>query len=128
MIGFTVVGKPAATVMTSSPGRRRRSRSRGEVSAVSASRFADEPEFTSRAWRCPVVSRRRRSNASVSGPAVSQKGDYPGPWANFPDYESCVTVEEGFRAALDGKARLSVTRGSDYEAPIDGVEGSRTVH
>ncbi len=72
-IGFTVVGKPAATVITSSPGCRRRSRSRGDVSAVSASRFAEEPEFTSRAWRWPVVSRRRRSNASVSGPAVSQK-------------------------------------------------------
>jgi beta-glucosidase len=31
-----------------------------------------------------------------------------------------VTVEEGFRAALGDKAKLSVTRGSDYEAPIDG--------
>jgi beta-glucosidase len=57
---------------------------------------------------------------ALIGPAVSQKGDYPGPWASFPDIETCVTVEEGFRAALGDKAKLSVTRGSDYEAPIDG--------
>ena len=31
-----------------------------------------------------------------------------------------MTIEEGFRAALGDKAKLSVTRGSDYEAPIDG--------
>jgi beta-glucosidase len=63
---------------------------------------------------------KKQGKIALIGPAVSQKGDYPGPWANFPDYESCVTVEEGFRAALGDKAKLSVTRGSDYEAPIDG--------
>ncbi len=63
---------------------------------------------------------RKEGKIALIGPAVSQKGDYPGPWANFPDYESCVTVEEGFRAALGNKATLLVTRGSDYEAPIDG--------
>jgi len=63
---------------------------------------------------------KKQGKIALLGPAVSQKGDYPGPWANFPDYESCVTVEEGFRAALGDKAKLSVTRGSDYEAPIDG--------
>ena len=47
MIGLTVVGKPPATVMTSSPGLSWRSPSFGEVSAVSASRSADEPELTS---------------------------------------------------------------------------------
>lgn len=57
---------------------------------------------------------------ALIGPAVSQKGDYPGPWASFPDADSCVTVEEGFRAALGEKAKLLVTRGSDYEAPLDG--------
>jgi beta-glucosidase len=62
----------------------------------------------------------KNSKIALIGPAVSQKGDYPGPWASFPDIESCVTVEEGFRAALGEKAKLSVTRGSDYEAPIDG--------
>jgi len=63
---------------------------------------------------------KKAGKIALIGPAVSQKGDYPGPWANFPDYESCVTVEEGFRTALGDKAKLSVTRGSDYEAPIDG--------
>ena len=62
----------------------------------------------------------KKGRIALIGPAVSQKGDYPGPWASFPDIESCVTVEEGFRAALGDNARLSVTRGSDYEAPIDG--------
>jgi len=48
-IGFTVVGNPAAAVMTSSPGRKRSAPSDGEVSAESATRFADDPEFTSTA-------------------------------------------------------------------------------
>ena len=43
MMGLTVVGKPAATVITSSPGRTRRSFSCGEVSALKATRLADEP-------------------------------------------------------------------------------------
>ncbi len=42
--GLTVVGKPAATVITSSPGLRARSPNFGEVSAVSASKFAEEPD------------------------------------------------------------------------------------
>lgn len=62
----------------------------------------------------------KTARVALIGPAVSQKGDYPGPWASFPDIESCVTVEEGFRAALGEKARLSVARGTDYEAPIPG--------
>ena len=53
MIGFTVVGKPAATVITSSPGHSRRSSSFGDVNAAAASRFADDPEFTSVAFRTP---------------------------------------------------------------------------
>ena len=72
-IGLTVVGKPAATVITSSPGRSRRSPSLGEVSAVSASRFAEDPELTSSAWRWPVRRARSRSKTRASGPAVSQK-------------------------------------------------------
>ena len=62
----------------------------------------------------------KKGKIALIGPAVNQKGDYPGPWASFPDIESCVTIEEGFRAALGDKAKLSVTRGSDYEAPLDG--------
>lgn len=63
---------------------------------------------------------KKQGKIALIGPAVSQKGDYPGPWASFPDIASCVTVEEGFRAALGDKATLNVTRGSDYEAPIEG--------
>ena len=42
---MTVVGKPAATPITSSPGRTARSPRRGEVSAENAIRFADDPEL-----------------------------------------------------------------------------------
>ena len=63
MIGLTVVGKPAATVMTSSPGRSRRSPQLAARSgAVSASRFADEPELTSSACRTPKKRAKSRSN------------------------------------------------------------------
>ena len=44
MMGATVVGKPAATVRTSSPGLRRRSPRLGEVRAVTANSTAAEPE------------------------------------------------------------------------------------
>jgi beta-glucosidase len=57
---------------------------------------------------------------ALIGPCISDKADYPGPWANFPDVESCVTMEEGFRAALGPKGVLHVARGSDYEKPLDG--------
>ena len=56
-IGLTVVGKPAATVITSSPGCRRRSPSFGEVRAETASRFADEPELQRIACRTPTALR-----------------------------------------------------------------------
>ncbi len=57
---------------------------------------------------------------ALIGPCVSDKGDYPGPWAVFPDVKTCVTMEEGFRNALGPNAKLSVTRGSDYEAALPG--------
>lgn len=63
---------------------------------------------------------KKQGRIALIGPAVSQQGDYPGPWASFPDIASCVTVEAGFRAALGDQATLSVTRGSDYEVPIAG--------
>jgi antitoxin (DNA-binding transcriptional repressor) of toxin-antitoxin stability system len=65
MIGLTVVGKPAATVMTSSPGRRRRSPSFGEVSADSATRFAEDPELTRTPWRRPKRLGKRFSNSAA---------------------------------------------------------------
>jgi len=57
---------------------------------------------------------------ALIGPCISDKNDYPGPWANFPDVQSCVTIEEGFRAALGPKRVLHVARGSDYEKPLEG--------
>ena len=46
MAGLTVVGKPAAAVITSPPGSIRRSPSKGDVRAQNAVRLADEPELT----------------------------------------------------------------------------------
>ncbi len=57
---------------------------------------------------------------ALIGPAIADKADCPGPWANFPDIESCVTIEEGFRAALGRGGVLHTARGSDYEKPLDG--------
>ena len=73
MIGLTVVGKPAATVMTSSPGFSRRSPSFGEVRHDRATRLADDPELTSSAWRTPNRAANSRSNWSANRPVVSQK-------------------------------------------------------
>ena len=73
-IGATVVGNPAATVITSSPGlRRRESGSLAEVRAEIATRLAEEPEFTSRLWRTPKKVASSCWNASPSFPKVSQK-------------------------------------------------------
>src|SRR2546430_3985442 len=63
MIGLTVVGNPAATVMTSSPRRSRWSPSSRWVSAVMASRFADEPELRRSAQ--PRPSARANSGSNV---------------------------------------------------------------
>ena len=72
-MGVTVVGKPAATVITSSPGRNCRSPSFGLVRAVRANKFAEEPELTINEWRIPIVFANLLSNFSVYGPEVSQK-------------------------------------------------------
>jgi beta-glucosidase len=63
-----------------------------------------------------------KSGKSIAliGPCIADKADYPGPWANFPDVASCVTMEEGFRAALGAKGVLRTARGSDYEKPLEG--------
>ncbi len=65
---MTVVGKPAATVITSSPGRSASAPRVGEVSAVTASRFADEPEFTRCALRTPSSRAKARSNRRAVAP------------------------------------------------------------
>ena len=73
MIGLTVVGNPAATVSTSSPGRERALPEPGEVSADSASRLADDPELHED--RVPHADERARPRSSdcAKRPAVSQK-------------------------------------------------------
>src|SRR5579872_992434 len=72
-MGLTVVGNPAATVITSSPGRSLRSPSLGEVRALRATRFAEEPEFTSEAHRTPTKRASLRSKSSAKRPAVNQQ-------------------------------------------------------
>jgi beta-glucosidase len=63
-----------------------------------------------------------KSGKSIAliGPCIDDKADYPGPWSVFPDIEACVTMTEGFKAALDPSTQLTTARGSDYEAPLDG--------
>ncbi len=60
----------------------------------------------------------KSARVALIGPSVSDQADLPGPWSVFPDVSACVTAEAGFRAVLGGN--LSVTRGSDYEAALDG--------
>ncbi|MDV6330241.1 glycoside hydrolase family 3 N-terminal domain-containing protein [Asticcacaulis sp. 201] len=55
---------------------------------------------------------------ALIGPFVNDKENCPGPWAVFPDVASCVPLEPAFRAVLGD--RLTVVKGSDVEAPIDG--------
>src|SRR6267154_6644512 len=71
-MGLTVVGNPAATVITSSPGFSARSPSFGEVNALRATRFADDPEFTSEADRTPTNRASLRSNSLAKRPVVNQ--------------------------------------------------------
>ncbi len=71
-IGFTVVGKPAATPMTSSPGLTARSPRRSEVSVENATRFADDPELTVIKYLTPRNAARRSSNIALKRPVVSQ--------------------------------------------------------
>ena len=72
MIGATVVGKPAATVMTSSPLLILLSLRRGLVSAMKAPRLAEEPELTREQNLTPKYSANFFSNSSVYLPDVSQ--------------------------------------------------------
>ena len=72
MMGLTVVGKPAATPMTSSPFLIARSLNLGEVNVENATKFADEPEFTVMAYLTPINSANFFSNCSLKRPVVSQ--------------------------------------------------------
>ncbi|MOA26972.1 hypothetical protein D3C78_1478070 [compost metagenome] len=70
-IGLTVVGKPAATPMTSSPFLMARSPSLGEVSALNATRLAEEPELTEIRYLTPRNSASLFSNSALKRPVVS---------------------------------------------------------
>jgi beta-glucosidase len=62
----------------------------------------------------------KSAKIALIGPCVSDRNDMPGPWASFPDFATCVTPEDGFRATMGPGAKLEVVRGSDYESPLDG--------
>ena len=70
--GDTVVGKPAATVITSSPRRICLSPRSGDVRAMNARRLAEEPEFTRLQKRIPRYLANSSSNCCVDLPEVSQ--------------------------------------------------------
>ncbi len=73
MIGATVVGKAAATVMTSSPFFIFLSPSFEDVRAMNARRFAEEPELVREQCFTPRKSANSFSNLSAYLPVVSQK-------------------------------------------------------
>ena len=73
-IGLTVVGKPAATVITSSPGRSARSPSSSASQRAQRQQVrADDPQLTRTALRTPIHRANSRSNCAANRPVVSQK-------------------------------------------------------
>src|SRR5690242_7225687 len=72
MDGFTVVGKPAATVITSSPGISRASPNDSAVNAAIAKRFAEDPELTVKAYGRPKNVRNFFSKMELYLPVVNQ--------------------------------------------------------
>ncbi|MBI2262403.1 MAG: glycoside hydrolase family 3 C-terminal domain-containing protein [Caulobacterales bacterium] len=57
---------------------------------------------------------------ALIGPFGADKVDLFGPWSIFKDGELAVSLEEGLRAAMGEGASLSVVKGSDVEAPLEG--------
>lgn len=57
---------------------------------------------------------------ALIGPLAGGPADLNGPWTVFDDRRDAVSVEAGLRAAIGDAALLSVTRGSDVEAPLAG--------
>lgn len=57
---------------------------------------------------------------ALIGPFGADKVDLFGPWSIFKDGKLAVSLEEGLRAAMGEGASLSVVKGSDVEAPLDG--------
>lgn len=57
---------------------------------------------------------------ALIGPFADDRSNVFGPWSIFADRDMGVTFEEGFRAALADPSLLTVVKGSDVEAPLDG--------
>jgi beta-glucosidase len=57
---------------------------------------------------------------ALIGPFGADRTDLFGPWSIFRDETLAVSLEEGLRAALGEDASLSVVKGSDVEAPLEG--------
>jgi hypothetical protein len=66
-----VVGKPAATPITSSPCLIARSPNLGEVKVLNATKLADEPELTVIKYLTPINFASRDSNSSLNLPVVN---------------------------------------------------------
>jgi beta-glucosidase len=62
----------------------------------------------------------KTARIALIGPCIDDKYDYPGPWAVFPDIATCVTMAEGFQAAMGASAALTMARGSHYESLYEG--------
>ncbi|MDB5969780.1 MAG: beta-glucosidase [Hydrocarboniphaga sp.] len=57
---------------------------------------------------------------ALIGPLAGGPADLNGPWTVFDDRHDAVSVEAGLRAAIADPTLLSVTRGSDIDAPLEG--------
>ncbi|MFN3930968.1 MAG: glycoside hydrolase family 3 N-terminal domain-containing protein [Brevundimonas sp.] len=57
---------------------------------------------------------------ALIGPFGADRADLFGPWSIFKDETLAVSLEQGLRAAMGDGASLSVVKGSDVEAPLDG--------
>src|SRR5690606_1169614 len=71
-MGFTVVGKPAATPITSSPFFIALSPSFGDVNALKATKLAEDPEFTEIQYFTFRHSANFFSNLALKWPVVNQ--------------------------------------------------------
>ena len=64
--------------------------------------------------------RKSRLRIALIGPFGAGPTDLHGPWTLFADNTDAVDLATGLREAMDDPSLLTVVRGSDAEAPIDG--------
>ncbi|VEB45154.1 Uncharacterised protein [Chromobacterium violaceum] len=107
-----MVGKPAATVITSSPGLIARSPSLGEVSAVKATRLADEPELTVSTCGRPMNSPSRLSKDALKRPVVNQASSAAS--TMFATSAAPTTLPDGGTAVWPGMNSAWARRASAY--------------